>query len=342
MNSNQFNKVLAIETSCDETAVAIYDGISEKIIAESIFSQIECHTPYGGVVPELAAREHSYKLAPMVDETLKKSSLKPTDIDGIAYTQGPGLMGPLLVGASFAQGLAQAWDLPIIGIHHMEGHLLAPMLEKPIDWPFLSLLVSGGHTLLVKANKLGNYEILGESLDDAVGEAFDKTAKLIGLNYPGGPELSKLAQKGKDRGWIFPRPMTNRPGLMFSFSGLKTHAVTTWESLEDKSEADKADLARAFEIAACDTLIIKCRRAIEQTGINRLVVAGGVSANKTLRSNLEQLSTEKGVEILLPSPRYCTDNAAMIALGGFLRLNRGEHDSCTASVKPRWSLQELD
>ena len=283
-------RVLGIETSCDETGVAIYDD-SRGILAEQLYSQIELHRRYGGVVPELASRDHVTRLLPMVDKLLADAGLAPSDIDGIAYTAGPGLVGALMVGAATAQALAFAWNIPAMGVHHMEGHLLAPMLEEnPPQFPLVALLVSGGHTQLVYARAIGEYEILGESLDDAAGEAFDKTAKIMGQDYPGGPALAALALHGDGRRFVFPRPMTNRPGLDFSFSGLKTFVANTIDSLGDGlGEKDRADVAACFQRAVVETLTIKCRRALQQTGCKRLLIAGGVSANQQLRLRLDEM-----------------------------------------------------
>lgn len=332
-------KILGIETSCDETGVAIYDGASGHLV-ERLYSQIELHRQFGGVVPELASRDHVAKTAALIKEV--SAGLNAADIDAIAYTRGPGLMGALLVGASVARGLAWALDKPILGVHHMEGHLLAPMLSdnKP-EFPFVSLLVSGGHTMLVEVKGVGQYVILGESLDDAVGEAFDKTAKLLGLPYPGGPELAAIAEKGQKGRWVFPRPMVNRPGLEFSFSGLKTFALNTVNSMETMSEQDKADVALAFEIAVADTLKIKCKRALEQTGFKRLVVAGGVGANKRLRKELTTMVDSIGARVFFPPVEYCTDNGAMIAYAGAQRLQAGQVDDAVHDVLPRWSLESL-
>ena len=276
--------ILGIETSCDETGVAIYHA-QHGLISHHLYSQIEMHREYGGVVPELASRDHIRKLIPLIQQTLLDSQLRSTDINGIAYTAGPGLVGALMVGAATAQSLAWTWQVPAIAVHHMEGHLLAPMLEpNPPTFPFVALLISGGHTLLVEVRRIGDYHILGESLDDAAGEAFDKTAKMLGLDYPGGPMLSKLASTGTPR-FTFPRPMTDRPGLDFSFSGLKTYTMNQLQATE-QSQQDKADIAYAFQQAVAETLSIKCKRALQQTGLKTLVVAGGVSANQHIRALL--------------------------------------------------------
>ncbi|MDH5257959.1 MAG: tRNA (adenosine(37)-N6)-threonylcarbamoyltransferase complex transferase subunit TsaD [Gammaproteobacteria bacterium] len=334
-------RVLGIETSCDETGIAIYDS-NKGLVAHTIYSQIELHREYGGVVPELASRDHIHKTLPLIDEALKEASLTKADIDAIAYTAGPGLMGALLTGASIGRSLAWALNIPCSEVHHMEGHLLAPMLEdKNIQFPFLSLLVSGGHTQLILAKSLGDYEILGESVDDAIGEAFDKTAKMLGLPYPGGPEISRLAINGNPDTYKFPRPMTDRPGLDFSYSGLKTFAINTFNK-SDKSQQAKADIALAFQTAAIDTLFIKCKRAIKQTCATQLVVAGGVSANLYLREKLTQLEKSFSVTVHYPGKDFCTDNGAMIAFAGWLRLESENHSPLTFSARPRWPLTELN
>lgn len=331
--------VLGIETSCDETGVALYDGESGALI-ERLYSQIELHRQYGGVVPELASRDHIAKAATLIKQVTAHIAFEA--LDAIAYTRGPGLMGALLVGASIARGLAWGLAKPILGVHHMEGHLLAPMLadNKPA-FPFVCLLVSGGHTMLVEAKAVGQYKILGESLDDAVGEAFDKTAKLLGLPYPGGPELAAIAENGEAGRWTFPRPMLRQPGLEFSFSGLKTFALNTINSIEVINNQDKADIALAFEMAVSETLKVKCKRALEQTGSKRLVVAGGVGANKRLRKTLSELLVVLGGEVFFPPMQYCTDNGAMIAYVGAQRLQAGLEDKGVFDVKPRWSLEDL-
>jgi len=340
-------KILGIETSCDETGVAIYDE-QQGLIANQLYSQIALHADYGGVVPELASRDHIRKTLPLIQQALQQANLTAQDIDGIAYTAGPGLVGALLVGATIARSLAYAWNIPAIGVHHMEGHLLAPMLELPENrpqFPFVALLVSGGHTQLVQVEGVGRYQLLGESIDDAAGEAFDKTAKLLGLDYPGGAALSRLAEKGKTGRFIFPKPMTDRPGLDFSFSGLKTAAANTINQLikqqGELSEQDKADIAHAFQISVVDTLAIKCKRALTQTGYNRLVIAGGVSANQQLRQGLQQLMQQLKGQVFYPAPQFCTDNGAMIAYVGFLRLKNGEQSDLAIEVKPRWTMTEL-
>ncbi len=331
--------VLGIETSCDETGVAIYH--SEKgIISDFLYSQVKMHAEYGGVVPELASRDHIRRLVPLIKNCLKEAELKPDDIDGIDYTAGPGLMGALLVGATCARSLAWTWQVPAIAVHHMEGHLLAPMLEEDApEFPFVALLVSGGHSLLVRVDAIGEYELLGESIDDAAGEAFDKTAKMLDLGYPGGPKVSALAEKGKER-FRFPRPMTDRPGLDFSFSGLKTFTMNTLNATE-KTEKDKADIAYAFQSATADTISIKCRRALQQTGLKRLVIAGGVSANKQIRASLQEMTAKENARLYFPRLKYCTDNGAMIAYAGCQRLLAGQHEGLEIYAKPRWPMNEL-
>ena len=333
-------KVLGIESSCDETGIAVYDTQSGQIW-QRLYSQIERHREYGGVVPELASRDHIVKAAPMLADIIEDVGGFDS-IDGIAYTRGPGLIGALMVGANLARGLAWAIDKPVLGVHHMEGHLLAPMLggDSP-ELPFVALLVSGGHTLLVEVRELGNYRILGESLDDAVGEAFDKTAKLLGLPYPGGPELAALADSVATSSFDFPRPMTNRPGLDFSFSGLKTAALTIVRKNQPLNDELTAEIAHAFQQAVVDTLCIKCARALEQTGYRNLVVAGGVGANRLLRSELQRRVQKHGGRVYFPALEYCTDNGAMIAYAGALRLLQGESDEAVDDVLARWSLQSL-
>lgn len=335
--------VLGIETSCDETGVAIYHN-ERGLINHLLFSQVEMHSEYGGVVPELASRDHIRKLVPLIKQSLQESRLKGTDINGVAYTAGPGLMGALLVGAATARSLAWAWQIPAIGVHHMEGHLLAPMLEEnPPAFPFIALLISGGHTLLVHVEGIGRYLLLGESLDDAAGEAFDKTAKMLGLGYPGGPKLSALAKHGKPQ-IKFPRPMTDRPGLNFSFSGLKTFTLNTINASEldpNKAGQDKADIAAAFQQAVAETLSIKCKRALQQTGLKRLVVAGGVSANKQIRTYLNEMAAKEHAQIFFPRLEFCTDNGAMIAYAGCQRLMAGQQQGLEIFARPRWPMSEL-
>lgn len=331
-------RVLGIESSCDETGVALYDT-ERGLLAHALFSQIDLHAEYGGVVPELASRDHIRKTLPLIDEVLNSAGLTTQDIDAVAYTAGPGLAGALLVGAAIGRSVAWALDKPALAINHMEGHLLSPLLEdRSPAFPFVSLLVSGGHTLLVDVKAVGDYELLGESVDDAVGEAFDKTAKLLGMDYPGGPYLAAKAEEGTADRFEFPRPMTNRPGLDFSFSGLKTFAMNTWLD-SDKTEQDKADIALAFQTAVVETLAIKCRRALKQTGHKRLVVAGGVSANKALRTKLDAMP---GVDVFYPRQQFCSDNGAMIAFAGAIRQQAMvKQDAPSFSVRPRWPLNEL-
>ncbi|GHB00358.1 tRNA (adenosine(37)-N6)-threonylcarbamoyltransferase complex transferase subunit TsaD [Modicisalibacter luteus] len=337
-------RVLGIETSCDETGVAIYDT-ERGLLSDALYSQIALHAEFGGVVPELASRDHTRKLLPLIQEVLDNAGLSRHDLDGIAYTAGPGLVGALMVGASTAHGMARALGIPVLGVHHMEGHLLAPMLEEtPPDFPFVALLVSGGHTQLVEVHGLGRYRLLGESVDDAAGEAFDKTAKMLDLAYPGGPEVARLAEHGDPQRFRFPRPMTDRPGLDFSFSGLKTHTLTTLNALREADQLDaqgRADIARAFEEAVVDTLVIKCRRALDQTGLKRLVVAGGVSANTRLRERLGIETAKRGARAYYPRGRFCTDNGAMIAYVGAQRLLAGECDTEAMQAVPRWPLERL-
>ncbi len=333
-------RVLGIESSCDETGIAIFDD-QLGILSHQLYSQVKLHADYGGVVPELASRDHVRKTIPLILEALAEAQCDPDSIDGIAYTAGPGLVGALLVGATIGRSLAMAWGKPAVAVHHMEGHLLAPMLETHApEFPFVALLVSGGHTLLVRVDGIGRYQILGESVDDAAGEAFDKTAKLLGLDYPGGARLSKLAEQGTPGRFLFPRPMTDRPGLDFSFSGLKTFAANTIHA-QGSDEQTRADIAHAFQCAVVDTLAIKCKRALKATGLKRLVLAGGVSANRQLREQLAQMMDELKGEVFYPRPEYCTDNGAMIAYAGLQRLKAGQSVGLEVSVKPRWSLEEL-
>ncbi|MDX9767365.1 MAG: tRNA (adenosine(37)-N6)-threonylcarbamoyltransferase complex transferase subunit TsaD [Ectothiorhodospiraceae bacterium] len=335
-------RVLAIETSCDETGVAIHD-LGRGLLAHAVFSQVELHAVYGGVVPELASRDHIRRLLPLLRQVMTEADTRPADLDGVAYTAGPGLLGALLVGAAVARSLAWGWGLPAIPVHHMEGHLLAPLLEPdPPPFPFLALLVSGGHTMLVDVQGIGRYTILGESVDDAAGEAFDKTAKLLGLPYPGGPELARLAERGVPGRLRFPRPMTDRPGLDFSFSGLKTAALTALRAVEG-SDQERADIARAFEAAVVETLAIKSRRALEQTGLPRLVVAGGVGANRRLRERLAETAAGLGASVHYPRIEFCTDNGAMIALAGALRLagSGGDVADLAIRARARWPITEL-
>lgn len=331
-------RVLGIESSCDETGIALYDT-ERGLLAHALYSQIDMHAEYGGVVPELASRDHIRKALPLMQQVLDDAGLTRQDIDAVAYTAGPGLVGALLVGAAIGRSLAWALKVPALAINHMEGHLLSPLLEAhPPAFPFVSLLVSGGHTLLVDVKGVGEYQLLGESIDDAVGEAFDKTAKMLDLGYPGGPALAKLAEQGTVGAYEFPRPMINRPGLDFSFSGLKTAALNAWHN-SDKSEQAKADIALAFETAAVDTLLIKCKRALQQTGHQRLVVAGGVSANKSLRSALNTMKTK---QVFYPQMQFCSDNGAMIAFAGAMRQQAMQLEKpAVFTVRSRWPLDEL-
>jgi len=333
-------RVLGIESSCDETGIAIYDS-EHGLEAHTLYSQIELHLEYGGVVPELASRDHVRKTLPLIKQLLAESGLTLADIDGIAYTAGPGLIGALLVGAGIGRSLAWSLGIPAVTVHHMEGHLLAPMLEDDApEFPFVALLASGGHTMLVRVDGVGQYQLLGETVDDAAGEAFDKTAKLLGLGYPGGPAISKIAEQGQAGRFVFPRPMTNRPGLEFSFSGLKTFAVNTLAENGDDLQT-KADIALAFEVAVVETMAIKCRRALEQTGLKRLVLAGGVSANRRLRQRLGDLASERGARLYYPRAEFCTDNGAMIAYAGCVRLMAGEREPLAIQARARWPLASL-
>ncbi|MCC4271276.1 tRNA (adenosine(37)-N6)-threonylcarbamoyltransferase complex transferase subunit TsaD [Marinobacter nauticus] len=336
--------ILGIETSCDETGVALFDA-QRGLLAHALYSQIGMHADYGGVVPELASRDHVRKLLPLCDEVLAQAGKARSDIEGIAYTAGPGLVGALMVGGSVAHALGFALGIPVLGVHHMEGHLLAPMLEdNPPAFPFVALLVSGGHTQLVRVDGIGEYQMLGESVDDAAGEAFDKTAKMLGLDYPGGPRVAALAEKGREGQYRFPRPMTDRPGLDFSFSGLKTYTLNTVNDAKDKGTLDeqvKADIALAFEAAVVDTLVIKCRRALEQTECKRLVIAGGVSANKRLRAALEAMAEKLRGSVFYARPEFCTDNGAMIAYAGAQRLKAGQQDGERIVAVPRWPMNTL-
>lgn len=333
-------RVLGIETSCDETGIAIYDT-EQGLLAHALYSQVKLHADYGGVVPELASRDHVRKTLPLIKKALLDANLTAADIDGVAYTAGPGLIGALLVGATIGRSLAFGWNVPAVGVHHMEGHLLAPMLEESQpEFPFVALLVSGGHTQLVQVDGIGEYQLLGESVDDAAGEAFDKTAKLLGLDYPGGPRLAALAGSGIAGRFQFPRPMTDKPGLNFSFSGLKTAAAQAIAKSGDDTQT-KADIARAFQDAVVDTLIIKCRRALKQTRMKRLVVAGGVSANVRLREALQDTMLALGGEVFYPRSEFCTDNGAMIAFAGAQRLAAQQSADLSVKVRPRWPLTEL-
>jgi len=337
-------RVLGLETSCDETGVALYDS-EQGLLADALFSQIDLHRGYGGVVPELASRDHLKRLLPLIRQALDEAKTSPADLHGIAYTAGPGLVGALLVGASCGKALAMAWGIPALGVHHMEGHLLAPMLEAaPPSFPCIALLVSGGHTQLVRIDGIGRYQLLGESLDDAAGEAFDKTAKLLGLDYPGGPEIARLALRGNLGRFVFPRPMTDRPGLDMSFSGLKTFTLNTWQNCVaagDNSEQTRCDIALAFQQAVVETLAIKCQRALQQSGLKHLLIAGGVSANAALRERLAAMLQKTGGQVFYARPEFCTDNGAMIAYAGCQRLLAGQREDLSINVRARWPLAEL-
>lgn len=333
-------RVLGIETSCDETGIAIFDT-EQGLMSHIVYSQIALHADYGGVVPELASRDHIRKTLPLIKQALTEAGCTAESIDGVAYTAGPGLAGALLVGAAIGRSLAFAWDKPALAVHHMEGHLLAPMLEQHApQFPFLALLVSGGHTQLVRVDGIGRYQLLGESIDDAAGEAFDKTAKLMGLEYPGGPLLAKLAASGDAKKYAFPRPMTDRPGLDFSFSGLKTAAANVI-AVEGKTPQVQADIAASFQQAVVDTLVLKCRRALKETGLKSLVVAGGVSANESLRVQLADLMKSLKGQVFYPGKEFCTDNGAMIAYAGWQRLRAGQAQDLSIGVTPRWPMQQL-
>ncbi|OGT88399.1 MAG: tRNA (adenosine(37)-N6)-threonylcarbamoyltransferase complex transferase subunit TsaD [Gammaproteobacteria bacterium RIFOXYA12_FULL_61_12] len=335
--------VLGIETSCDETGVALYGSV-QGLLAHQVHSQIEVHAGFGGVVPELASRDHISKTLPLTEAVLKEAGLNRRELDGVAYTAGPGLAGALMAGAAIARSLAWSLGIPAVAVHHMEGHLLAPLLEREAPaFPFTALLVSGGHTQLVAVEGVGRYRLLGESLDDAAGEAFDKTAKLLGLPYPGGPELARLATQGDPHRFHFPRPMIDRPGLDFSFSGLKTFALNCLAAFseEERTPQLKADIARAFEEAVADTLAIKCRRALQETGSRTLVLAGGVSANQRLRHRIDREMEKLGGRAWYARPEFCTDNGAMIAYAGYLRLMAGEQTAPGFTVRPRWPMEEL-
>ncbi|MDA3914267.1 tRNA (adenosine(37)-N6)-threonylcarbamoyltransferase complex transferase subunit TsaD [Oleiagrimonas sp.] len=342
MQNTEYSKpVLGIESSCDETGVAIYQP-GHGLLAHALYSQVALHADYGGVVPELASRDHVRKLLPLVREVLAEAGLGMRELGGVAYTAGPGLVGALLVGASAARAMAWALELPAIGVHHMEGHLLAPLLEAdPPEPPFVALLVSGGHSMLVAVRAIGEYRVLGDTLDDAAGEAFDKTAKLMGLSYPGGPALAAEALKGDPGAYRFARPMTDRPGLDFSFSGLKTQVLLAWQKSDQDARA-RADIAAGFEQAIVDTLVIKCRRALQATGMRRLVIAGGVGANRRLRADLAAAGEADGFRTYFPRLAFCTDNGAMIALAGALRLSAGQVQGPDIHVHPRWSLESLE
>jgi len=333
-------RILAIESSCDESAAAVLDA-EQGLLAHEIFSQIELHRVFGGVVPELASRDHVRRLLPLVRSVMAEAQTKPEDLGGVAYTAGPGLIGALLTGASLARSLAYAWKVPALGVHHLEGHLLAPLLEpEPPPFPHVALLVSGGHTMLIEVREIGDYRLLGETRDDAAGEAFDKTAKLLGLPYPGGPELARLAERGKSGTFNFPRPMLDRPGLEFSFSGLKTAVVHALRGRE-MTDAVRADVAEGVQLAIVETLTTKALRALEETGLDTLVVSGGVSANRSLRARLAEAARRQGARVYYPRIEFCTDNAAMIAVAGLARLQAGQHDGLAIQARARWPLESL-
>ena len=337
-------RVLGIETSCDETGVAIYDT-KQGLLGDVLYSQVALHADYGGIVPELASRDHLKRLIPLIKEVLILAKTEQRQIDAIAFTAGPGLIGALMVGAATARAIAFAWDIPAMAVHHMEGHLLAPMLEdNPPAFPFVALLVSGGHTQLMEVKAIGEYQLLGESLDDAAGEAFDKAAKMLGLDYPGGPLIAKLALSGDRTRFRFPRPMVDRPGMDMSFSGLKTFTLNTVNKFKQEGTLDpqtKADIAAAFEEAVVDTLAIKCRRALQHTRFKQLVIAGGVSANKRLREKLQLMVEKERVTLFYARHEFCTDNGAMIAYAGAQRLAAGQSSDLTILAKPRWPMSEL-
>jgi N6-L-threonylcarbamoyladenine synthase len=333
-------RILAIESSCDESAAAILDTAG-GLLAHEIFSQIELHRVFGGVVPELASRDHVRRLLPLVRSVMAEAKTTPADLHGVAYTAGPGLIGALLTGASLARSLAYAWKVPALGVHHLEGHLLAPLLEpEPPPFPHVALLVSGGHTMLIEVREIGSYRLLGETRDDAAGEAFDKTAKLLGLPYPGGPELARLAERGKPGAFNFPRPMLDRPGLEFSFSGLKTAVVHALRGRE-MTDAMRADVAEGVQLSIVETLTVKALRALEETGLDTLVVSGGVSANRSLRARLAEAARRQGARVYYPRIEFCTDNAAMIAVAGLARLQAGQHDGLAIQARARWPLESL-
>jgi len=333
-------RILAIESSCDESAAAVLDD-SRGLMAHEIFSQIELHRVFGGVVPELASRDHVRRLLPLVRSVMGAAGTEPRDLSGVAYTAGPGLIGALLTGASLARSLAYAWKVPALGVHHLEGHLLAPLLEPdPPPFPHVALLVSGGHTMLIEVRAIGSYHLLGETRDDAAGEAFDKTAKLLGLPYPGGPELARLAERGRPGAFHFPRPMVDRPGLEFSFSGLKTAVVHAIRG-QEMTETLRADVAEGVQLSIVETLTIKALRALEETGLDTLVVSGGVSANRFLRERLAEAARREGARVYYPRIEFCTDNAAMIAVAGLARLKAGQHDGLAIEARARWPLESL-
>jgi N6-L-threonylcarbamoyladenine synthase len=333
--------VLGIETSCDETGIALY-CTTRGLLSHALYSQIKMHQEYGGVVPELASRDHIQRLIPLTQQVLDEANCRKQDVDAIAYTAGPGLIGALLTGASFARTLAFAWQKPAVGVHHLEGHLLAPMLEANAPAPpYVALLVSGGHSMLIQVRAIGSYVLLGDTLDDAAGEAFDKTAQLLGLGYPGGPALAALAEKGNPASYKFSRPLVDRPGLDFSFSGLKTQVMLAYKKLTQPNDQQKADLARGFEDAITDTLAIKCKRALAHCELQTLVVAGGVGANQRLRTKLQDRHVMGNIDVHFPRIAFCTDNGAMIALAGALRLQAGERQGLAIHATPRWELASL-
>ncbi len=333
--------VLGIESSCDETGIALYDT-QRGLLTHALHSQVAMHAEYGGVVPELASRDHIRRALPLTQKVLHDANLALGDIDAIAYTQGPGLAGALLVGASIAESLAFALKLPTLGVHHLEGHLLSPLLEdNPPEFPFIALLVSGGHTQLMRVGGIGDYTLLGDTLDDAAGEAFDKTAKLLGLGYPGGPAVSRLADQGNPKRFKLPRPMLKSGDLNFSFSGLKTAVLTLVNQHQPLDAATQADIAAAFQDAVVDVLATKCATALKQTGLKKLIVSGGVGANRQLRDSLNKLAEKKGWHIAYPRLEFCTDNGAMIAFAGAMRLKHGGSNNHAFTIRPRWDLAEL-
>ena len=333
-------KVLGIETSCDETGIAIFDTEDNSIVSEQLYSQASKHAEYGGVVPEIASRDHLKKIIPLLRMTMEESGLALEDIDGIAYTAGPGLRGPLLVGASTAKSLALALNKPSVGVHHMEAHLLINLLENPPpSFPFLTLLISGGHCLLIHAKALGQYEIIGQTLDDAVGEAFDKVAKILDLGYPGGPKIEALASQGDPFAFNFPRPMTDKENFDFSFSGLKTAVFYELKKINKVSESQKADIAASFQAAVAETLLSKCQKALIDSGLKELVIGGGVASNEYIREKLVTGLSDK--RIFFPPISRCTDNGAMIAYTGSFYIGNKELDN-DLKIKPRWPLSELD
>jgi N6-L-threonylcarbamoyladenine synthase len=333
-------RILSMESSCDESAVAVLDS-QRGLLAHELFSQIDLHRIFGGVVPELASRDHVRRLLPLVRSVLERAGTRPSELGGVAYTAGPGLIGALLTGAALARSLAYAWGVPALGVHHLEGHLLAPLLEPdPPPFPHVALLVSGGHTMLIEVQGIGRYQLLGESRDDAAGEAFDKTAKLLGLPYPGGPELAKLAASGRAGAVRLPRPMLDRPGLEFSFSGLKTAVLHATREAE-LTDSRKADIAHAVQDAIVETLVAKALRALDETGLDALVVSGGVGANERLRSRLNQAAAARGARVYFPRIEFCTDNAAMIAVAGLARLQAGEHDDLSIRARAQWPLTSM-